>query len=116
MSTESKHVAHAAGHGAPAPVAAAFAAVTLSLWAEAGLRIWFSMGGDAHMRLWAARAGDIAALWLAITLTIVLAWAALVFAWRDRPAVGTLRAWTILLVVSAILAPLIGEWGQAIGV
>ena len=109
--------APAAGTGAASPqAAAACAAATLSLWAEAVLRIWFAHGGDAHLRLWSQRAGDIAALWLAITVLGVAAYFVLAAAWRRRPAVGTLTAWTIVLMISAILAPCVGEWGQALGI
>jgi hypothetical protein len=104
-----------AGEASP-QVAAAFAACALSLWVECVLRIWFSQGGDAVLRLWAPRAGDIAGMWLAVSVAGLAAYFALAAAWRGRAAVGTLRLWTIVLVLSAIAAPLLGEWGQAIGI
>ena len=36
--------------------------------------------------------------------------------WRKRAAVWTILPWTIVVAVSAIVAPLIGEWGQSLGI
>jgi hypothetical protein len=36
--------------------------------------------------------------------------------WRGRDHVGTLLMWTIVLIVSAIAAPLIGEYGTPFGI
>jgi len=116
MSTSAANSADPAGARAPSSVAAAYAATIVFLWSEAVIRIWFSKGGDAVLRLWAARAGDIAAMWLAMSVIGLAAWAAFAFAWRGRASVGTRAAWTVALVVSALLAPMIGEWGQAIGI
>jgi len=96
--------------------AAAFGATIVYIWAECFLRLWFAKGGDAVLRLWARRAGDIAGMWLAMIVVGVAAYAILAAAWKRRAAVGSLRFWTILLVASALLAPLIGEWGQTLGI
>ena len=96
--------------------AAAFAAVSLYMWAECFLRLWFSKGGDAYLRLWSQRAGDIAAMWVAMIVVGLGAYFILAAAWKKRSAVGTLRAWTIVLIISTIAAPLIGEWGQSVGI
>jgi len=102
--------------GASPKAAAAFAAGTIYMWAEAIIRIWFSKGGDLHLRLWTQRAGDIAGMWLAMIVIGLLAYFVLAAVWRKRTAVGTIPVWTIVLIVSAIIAPLIGEWGQSLGI
>jgi hypothetical protein len=104
------------GMGASPKVAAAFAACTIYMWAEGIIRIWFSKGGDAVLRLWPQRAGDIAAMWLAMVVIGLVAYFVLAAAWSKRSSVGTIPVWTIVLVVSAIVAPSLGEWGQAIGI
>ena len=96
--------------------AAAFAAVTAYVWAEAIIRIWFSKGGDAHLRLWSQRAGDIAGMWLGMTVIGLVAYFVLYAVWRKKPSVGTIPAWTMVLVISTIIAPFIGEWGQGVGI
>jgi len=116
VSTETTRTSGTRAAGASPQAAAAFAAATIYMWAEAGIRIWFSQGGDAVLRLWAPRAGDIAGMWLALVVIGLVAYLALAAAWRKRATVGTLAVWTIVLVVSAVVAPLIGEWGQAIGI
>ena len=105
-----------AGKGASPRAAAAFAAATIYMWAEGIIRLWFAQGGDAHLRLWSARAGDIAGMWLAMVVIGLVAFFVLAGAWRKRSSVGTIPLWTIVLILSAIIAPLIGEWGQTIGI
>ena len=116
MSHEANRSPAATGTGASPQAAAAFAAATIAMWAECVMRIWFSKGGDAVLRLWAARAGDIAAMAVALLAIALVAYFALAAAWGKRTAVGTIPAWTVVLVLSAIVAPLLGEWGQAIGI
>jgi hypothetical protein len=113
---DSKRSSTGSSKGASPQAAAAFAAGTVYMWAEGILRLWFSKGGDAILRLWGPRAGDIAAMWLAMAVAGLLAYFVLAAAWRKREAVGTVPMWTLVLVVSAIVAPLLGEWGQAIGI
>ena len=102
--------------GASPKVAAAFAAGTIYMWAEGLIRLWFSQGGDAYLRLWGPRAGDIGGMWAAMVGISVVAYFALAAAWRKKSAVGTIPMWTAVLVISAIVAPLLGEWGQSIGI
>ncbi len=116
MSTNVNRSSGEGGMDASPKVAAAFAAGTVYMWAECILRIWFSKGGDAVLRLWPQRAGDIAGMWLAMIVIGLVAYFALAAAWRKRSSVGTIPIWTIVLIVSAIVAPLLGEWGQAIGI
>ena len=116
MSRETERSSNGGDKGASPKAAAAFAAATIYMWAEAIIRIWFAKGGDAHLRLWTQRAGDIAGMWLAMIVIGLLAYFVLAAVWRKRIAVGTIPVWTIVLIVSAIIAPLIGEWGQALGI
>ena len=83
-------------------------------WSGADLLI--SKGGDAHLRLWTQRAGDIAGMWLAMVVIGLVAYFVLAAVWRKRTSVGTIPVWTIVLIVSAIIAPLVGEWGQSVGI
>jgi hypothetical protein len=67
--------------------------------------------------LWQARVGDIAAMWLAMwlaSLMVFFVFGFLVF--RGHARVGSIWFWTILLIISAIVAPLIGEIGTPIGI
>ena len=116
MDTETGCASREGESGASPRAAAAFAAATIYMWAEGVIRIWFSRGGDRHLRLWSQRAGDIAGMWLAMVVIAVVAYFVLAAVWGRRTAVGTITAWTIVLIVSAIIAPLIGEWGQALGI
>lgn len=116
VSTPSHRSPNRGGNGAAPQVAAAFAAGTIYMWAEGIIRIWFSKGGDAQLRLWGARAGDIAGMWLAMIVIALIAYFVLAAAWRKRASVGTVTGWTIVLIVSAIIAPILGEWGQSIGI
>jgi hypothetical protein len=104
------------GMGASPKVAAAFAACTIFMWAEGIIRVWFSKGGDAVLRLWPQRAGDIAGMWLALIIIGLVAYFVLAAVWGKRKSVGTIPMWTTVLVISTIVAPLLGEWGQAIGI
>lgn len=38
------------------------------------------------------------------------------FVFRGRPRVGSIWLWTIILMLSAIIAPLIGEIGTPVGI
>jgi hypothetical protein len=116
MNTDKERPSSEGGKGASPKAAAAFAAGTIYMWAEGIIRLWFSKGGDAQLRLWSQRAGDIGAMWLAMTVIGLVAYFALASAWRKRSAVGSIPMWTIVLIVSAIVAPLLGVWGQSIGI
>ena len=106
-------------NGAAGPyAAAAFAAGIVYMWAEAVIRLVFTWFPDvpASYNLWpgiaGGRVGDIAAMWLTMAVLAGLVFVVLSrFTWRGRAAVGTYRFWLILLVVSAIIAPIVGEYG-----
>ena len=107
-------------NGAASPsVAAAFAAGIVYVWGEAIFRLIFTFFPDvpATYALWSGRAGDIAAMWLTISVVAFVVFAVLSrLVWRGRDHVGSLRMWTIVLIVSAIAAPLIGEYGTPFGI
>ncbi len=106
-------------NGAAGPwVAAAFAAGIVYMWAEAVIRLIFTWFPDVPntFNLWPSlnggRVGDIAAMWLTmgvLSAVVFLILGGLV--WRGRDHVGTYRVWLILLVISAIAAPILGEYG-----
>lgn len=110
--------------GAAGPyAAAAFAAGIVYMWAEAVIRLVFTWVPDVPttFNLWPGlndgRVGDIAAMWL--TMGVLAAGVFLVLGrlvWRGRVSVGTYRVWTILFIVSAIAAPIIGEIGTPISI
>lgn len=108
-------------NGAAGPyAAAAFAAGSVYMWAEAVIRLIFTWVPDvpASYNLWPGiadgRVGDIAAMWLTMGVLAGLVFVVLGrFAWRGRQSVGTYRFWLLLLVVSAIVAPIVGEYGTA---
>ncbi len=105
--------------GASPLVAAAFLAGIVYLWVEALFRLLFTYNAnfDAVYVLWQARVGDIAAMWLTmwgVAVLVFFVFGYLVF--RGCARVGSIWFWTILLIVSAIVAPLIGEIGTPIGI
>ena len=104
--------------GAEPLVASAFVAGIVYLWTAAILRLLGTFGAlPAAFALWQDRAGDIAAMWLTMSvvgLGVFFVLGFLVF--RGRSRVGSIRLWTILLIVSAIAAPLIAEIGTPIGI
>jgi hypothetical protein len=100
-------------------VAAAFLAGVVYMWGEAVFRLAFTFNAnfDAFWVLWQGRVGDIAAMWLTISgvaLVVFFVFGYLFF--RGRQALGSITFWTILLIASAIIAPLIGEIGTPIGI
>ncbi|SRR6266702_5549220 len=105
--------------GATPLAAAAFLAGIVYMWMKALFRLLFTFNAnfDAMWVLWQARVGDIAAMWLTISgvsLVVFFVFGYLVF--RGRARVGSIWFWTILLLISAIAAPLIGEIGTPIGI
>jgi hypothetical protein len=97
--------------------AAAFAAGIVYLWGEAAFRLLFTYypGFDADWVLWNGRVGDIAAMWLTISGIAAITGTGLYLAWRHRERVGSVTAWMIVLIGSAIAAPMIGEIGNTAG-
>ena len=106
--------ASAAGGGASPVAAAAFAAGIVYMWAEMSFRYAFthspSFNSDYYI-LWNGRPGDVASMWLTILLIEVAVFVVLTRLWRGRQRVGSLRVWTIVLVVSTVAAPMLGELG-----
>ena len=84
------------------------------MWAEMVFRYAFthspSFNSDYYI-LWNGRPGDVASMWLTILLIQAIVFFVLAWLWRGRERVGSLRVWTIVLIVSAIAAPMLGELG-----
>jgi hypothetical protein len=117
-SSESKAKAGTAALATPL-VAAAYAAGIVYMWGEAAFRLAFTNSPDFNGAwvLWNGRVGDIAAMWLTISVvSLALFFGLGYFIFRGRSHVGTITFWTIALIVSVIVAPFIGEIGQVIGI
>jgi hypothetical protein len=117
-----KSVEHANGAAGPW-AAAAFVAGIVYMWAEAVIRLVFTWFPDVPntYNLWTGlnggRVGDIAAMWLTMGVLSAVVFVVLGrFMWRGRDHVGTYRVWLILLVISAIAAPIIGEYGTPLAI
>jgi hypothetical protein len=113
-----RNAAARAGRIGASPVAAAaFAAGLVYVWGEAAFRLLFTYfpGFNADWVLWNGRVGDIAAMWLTISGVAAVTGVALYLLWRSRDRVGYVADWTVLLIGSAVAAPMIGEIGQASG-
>ncbi len=105
--------------GATPLAAAGFLAGIVYMWVEALFRLLFTYNANfnAAYVLWQARVGDIAAMWLTMGVVAVLVFFVFGFlVFRGRAHVGSIWFWTILLIISAIVAPLIGEIGTPIGI
>ncbi len=98
-------------------IAAAYVAALAYVWMEAFLR-YFATNTTllANLVLFNARDGDIAAMWLTMGIVAAVAFGIAFLAFRRKASVGSLTLWTVLLIVSAIVAPLIGEIGTPIGI
>ena len=101
--------------GGASPVAAAAVAAGIGYgWAEMIFRYAFthspSFNSDYYI-LWNGRPGDVASMWLTILIIEAIVFFVLAWLWRRRERVGSLRVWTIVLLVSAIAAPMLGELG-----
>jgi LPXTG-motif cell wall-anchored protein len=114
---EPARTAGARATGAYPAAAAAFLAGLVYVWGEAAFRLLFTYfpAFNADWVLWNGRVGDIAAMWLTISGVAAVAGVAAWLAWRRRDRVGSVAGWMIVLVGSAIAAPMIGEIGQATG-
>lgn len=100
-------------------VAAGFLAGITYMWVEAIFRLLFTYNPSFNAKwvLWQGRVGDIAAMWLIMWVASLLVFFLAYFLiFRGRTRVGSIGFWTILLLVSAIVAPLIGEIGTPIGI
>ena len=103
--------------GASPIAAAAFAAGIAYAWLEALWRLLFQYypSFDAKWVLWNGRVGDIAAMWLTITGLAAVVGVVLFLVWKGKDHVGRIGEWTVVLVASAIAAPMMGEIGQSTG-
>ena len=103
--------------GASPLAAAAFTAGLIYVWGEAAFRLLFTYfpGFNADWVLWNGRVGDIAAMWLTISGAAAVVGVGVYLLWRGRDRVGYMADWTVLLIGSAVAAPMIGEIGQASG-
>jgi hypothetical protein len=102
--------------GAPPKAAAGYAAGVAYLWGEAALRYLWTNTSLGSFYLYSQRTGDVSAIWL-FSVVISLAGFVLVYAaFRKRERVGSVKIWTVLLVISAIIAPLVGEIGTPFGI
>lgn len=100
-------------------VAAAYTAGIVYMWLEAALRIAFTYNAnfDSLWSLWNGRVGDIAAMWLTISgLSLVAFFGLAHWLFKGRSHVGTIKWWTIALIVSVIVAPFVGEIGTPLGI
>ena len=105
--------------GASPIAAAAYLAGIVYVWGEGIFRYVFTKFPSVpeHYVLWQGRVGDIAAMWLTISVVAVAVF--LIFGlrvWRDRDHVSSIPVWTIVLIVSTVVAPLLGEIGTPIGI
>lgn len=113
---EGKHQGRAATVGPQ--VAAAFAAGIIYMWLETLFRLLFTYTTLANTYvLWNGRVGDIAAMWLTISGVALVSFFVLGYGvFRGRTHLGSITVWTVLLIISAVAAPLIGEIGTPIGI
>ena len=65
--------------------------------------------------LWDGRAGDIAAMWLTISVLAAAVGGGLYLLWRGKERIGAIVDWTVVLIGSAVAAPMIGEIGTPVG-
>ena len=107
--------------GAPPVAAAGYAFGVFYLWGEALWRyLWtnVTIGNTVfgNVYLYNARTGDVSAIWLLSVVAGFIGLFLFYFAFRKRDRVGSIALWTAILVVSAIIAPMIGELGTPFGV
>ena len=96
--------------------AAIYAAGVAYMWGEGVLRYLWTNTSLGNVYLYNYRTGDVSAIWL---LSVVVSLAGFIGTWafsRKRERLGSITLWTVLLVVSAIIAPIIGELGTPFGV
>ena len=103
--------------GASPVAAAALAAGIAYAWLEALWRLLFTCypDFDAKWVLWDGRAGDIGAMWLTISVLAAAVGGGLYLLWRGKARIGAIVDWTVVLIGSAIAAPMIGEIGTPVG-
>jgi hypothetical protein len=98
-------------------VAAAFIAGLVYIWLEAIYRLLFTYTSmTSWYMLWNGRVGDIGAMWLGMAVISLAVFFILRWALKGRKHVGTIVLWTVLIVISALVAPFVGEIGQSFGI
>jgi FtsH-binding integral membrane protein len=103
--------------GASPTAAAGYLAAIVYIWLEAILRIILTNTMLlANFMLWNYRVGDIAAMWLTMSVVAIIVFVLAAYGFRSRTNVGSITFWTALLVISIIIAPLLGELGTPNGI
>lgn len=114
----SKNPTQTAENDAGPRVAAAFIAGVVYVWLEALLRLLSTCGIlPGSFELWNGRVGDIAAMWLTMSVAGLFVYFILAYgAFRHKTQIGSITFWTVVLIISAVIAPLIGEIGTPWGI
>ncbi len=98
-------------------VAAAYAAGIAYLWTEALVRyLTTNTSLGASYLLYPQRTGDVVAIWVTSVVVSLLAFLTVWGVFRGRSRLGSIYVWTAILVVSTIIAPLVGEIGTPFGI
>ena len=97
---------------------AALIAGTVYMWLEAIFRLlgtWTTFA--SHYRLWQPRDGFISAMFLTISIVSIVVYLVLAYGVIKKPrSTSSFTLWVIILTISVIIAPLIGEIGTAVGI
>jgi hypothetical protein len=101
---------------APPKIAAGYAAGVAYLWGEAILRYLWTNTSLGSWFLYPQRTGDVAAIWFFSVVFSLVGFGAVYAISKRRTSGGSIKFWTIVLVVSAIIGPLIGEIGTPFGI
>jgi hypothetical protein len=103
--------------GASPTAAAGYLAAIVYMWLEAILRILLTNTSLLNnFMLWNGRVGDIAAMWLTMSVVAIIVFVLASYGFRSRSNLASISFWTTLLILSIIFAPLIGEFGTPIGI
>jgi FtsH-binding integral membrane protein len=103
--------------GAPPAAAAAYVFGIAYLWTEAILRyLMTNTSLGTWFMLYSTRTGDVVAIAVTEGVVGILVAALAYVLMRKRARVGSITIWTAVLIVSAIIAPLIGEIGTPFGI
>jgi hypothetical protein len=102
--------------GAPPKAAAGYAAGVAYLWGEALFRYLWTNTYLGSWYLYSQRTGDVSYIWLLSVIVSILGFVLVYGLFRRRERVGSITLWTAILVVSAIIAPLVGELGTPFGI
>lgn len=102
--------------GAPPKAAAGYAAALFYLWGEAIARYLWTNTSLGNVYLYNARTGDVSAIWLLSIISALVGFVLVYAGFRKKERVGSITFWTAIVVVSAIVAPLVGEIGTPFGI